>query len=144
MATTEQALSFNICTFSREYKEWKMVSTNISVKRNRILQQWSGNQSFQRIFISEEKEQARLLFLFFKTRKFEFKLHLFPHLIEGIQLIWQTETCIKSQHCVSNGYTWLRTSRECGNISYEELKRIFFSFLKSIQINLKQVVIYLL
>lgn len=23
MAITEQALSFNICTFSREYKEWK-------------------------------------------------------------------------------------------------------------------------
>ena len=91
MAITEQALSFNICTFSREYKEWKMVSTNIYVKRNRILQQWSGNQSFQRTFISDEKEQAKLFFFFFfffKTRKFEFKLHLFPHLIEGIQLIW--------------------------------------------------------
>ena len=83
---------------------------------------------FKQHLFQKKKSKQSSFFFFFKTRKFEFKLHLFPHLIEGIQLIWQTETCIKSQHCVSNGYTWLRTSRECGNLSYEELKRIFFSF----------------
>lgn len=91
------------------------------------------NHFKEHLFQMKKSKQSSFFFFsfFFKTRKFEFKFHLFPHLIEGIQLIWQTETCIKSQHCVSNGYTWLRTSRECGNLSSEELKRIlFFFFLK--------------